>query len=278
MLPSTYKWKNEEDFSGINLIEKILNNRGLFTKEKIEAFLNPTKADLHSPYLLNDMEKAVTRIAETKIKGKHVVIYGDYDVDGITSTSVLYMFLKRCSYDVSYYIPDRQTEGYGLNKDALAKINTYADLIITVDTGIAATEELEFANSIGLDIIITDHHECQEQLPNGYCIINPKRKDSTYPFDSLAGVGVTFKLIHALAIYYNIEETIWEYIDLVALGTIADVVPLIHEKEQGIFFPAPACYSGSRKARPSRPIGRSMLPLPCLQRWDKFQNRETMKP
>ncbi|MDF2878670.1 MAG: recJ, partial [Clostridia bacterium] len=229
MLPNTYKWKIKKTNKGVDLIESVLNNRGIHGKEEIKQFLKPTKEALHSPYLLNDMRMAVDRIIQTKEAEKHIVIYGDYDVDGITSTSVLYMFLKRCDYQVSYYIPDRQTEGYGLNKEALERISSYADLVITVDTGIAAVEELDFANSIGLDVIITDHHECQEQLPKGYCIINPKRKDSTYPFEALAGVGVTFKLIHALAIYYNIEETIWDYIDLVALGTIADVVPLIHE-------------------------------------------------
>jgi single-stranded-DNA-specific exonuclease len=229
MLPNTYKWKIKKTNRDVDLIESILNNRGICGKEEIERFLKPTKEALHSPYLLNDMQKAVDRIVQTKEAEKHIVIYGDYDVDGITSTSILYMFLKRCGYRVSYYIPDRQTEGYGLNKDALEQISSYSDLVITVDTGIAAVEELVFANSIGLDVIITDHHECQEQLPKGYCIINPKRKDSTYPFEALAGVGVTFKLIHALAIHYGIEEAIWDYIDLVALGTIADVVPLIHE-------------------------------------------------
>ncbi|WP_069997367.1 single-stranded-DNA-specific exonuclease RecJ [Cellulosilyticum sp. I15G10I2] len=229
MLPSTYKWKIDSDYTGVNLIEKILNNRGICGEDQIRKFLNPTSEGLHSPYLLNDMTKAVERIVQCRQDHKHIVIYGDYDVDGITSTSILYMFLKKAQYDVSYYIPNRQTEGYGLNKDAIAKISEYADLIITVDTGIAAVEELAFANTIGIDVIITDHHECQDDLPKGYCIINPKRKDSTYPFDALAGVGVTFKLIHALAIYDHIEEEIWEYIDLVALGTIADVVPLIHE-------------------------------------------------
>ena len=229
MLPITYRWRKESDSAGRNIIERILSNRGVCKKEEIQSFLNPNRQELHSPYLLNDMDKAVARIVEMQEQKKHLVIYGDYDVDGITSTSVLYMFLKSMDYDVSYYIPNRQTEGYGLNKEAIAKINEYADLIITVDTGIAAVEELAFANSLGLDIIITDHHECQEVLPEAYCIINPKRKDCKYPFDALAGVGVTFKLIHALALYYQKEERIWQYIDLVALGTIADVVPLIGE-------------------------------------------------
>ncbi len=229
MLPNTYKWKIDTQYTGANLIEEILCHRGIYGKEQVDKFLSPTREELHSPYLLNDMKKAVERITQCKQNHKHIVIYGDYDVDGITSTSILYMFLKKAHYDVSYYIPNRQTEGYGLNKEAIAKISEYADLIITVDTGIAAIEELEFAGSIGIDIIITDHHECQDEMPKGYCVINPKRKDSTYPFNALAGVGVTFKLIHALAIHEHIEEEIWEYIDLVAIGTIADVVPLIHE-------------------------------------------------
>lgn len=229
MLPNTYRWKTDTLHTQENFIQQILNKRGISDLEQVDKFLYPSMDDLHSPYLLNDMEKAVERISECKSTQKHIVIYGDYDVDGITSTSILYMFLKKAEYNISYYIPNRQTEGYGLNKEALAKIATYADLVITVDTGIAAVEEVDFANDLGLDMIITDHHECQEQLPKAYCIINPKRKDSTYPFDALAGVGVTFKLIHAIAIDQQIEESIWEYMDLVALGTIADVVPLTNE-------------------------------------------------
>lgn len=136
------------------------------------------------------------------------------------------MFLEERGYEVSYYIPNRQTEGYGLNKEAICKISEYASLLITVDTGIAAINEVEYANSLGLKVIITDHHECQEKLPEAYCIINPKRPDTTYPFESLAGVGVAFKLIHALALKEDCEEKIWKYIDIVALGTVADVVPL----------------------------------------------------
>ncbi|MGL6174790.1 MAG: single-stranded-DNA-specific exonuclease RecJ [Cellulosilyticaceae bacterium] len=228
MLPSKYKWNGKSNTKA-PIIEKILDNRGIYGEEARQKFLHPCREHLNDPYLLNDMDRAIERIRQTKSAQNQIVIYGDYDVDGVTSTSILYMFLKSQGYKVSYYIPNRQTEGYGLNKEAIKKISEYAQLVITVDTGIAATEEVAYANEIGLDIIITDHHECQEVLPKAYCIINPKRPDSTYPFESLAGVGVTFKLIHALALRENVEDEIWQYLDIVSLGTVADVVPLADE-------------------------------------------------
>lgn len=232
LLPNKYKWHKKKEMQTGTILERILQGRGIKEEADIQNFLNPTREQMHSPYLLNDMDKAVERINRAKKNKEHIVIYGDYDVDGVTSTSILYMFLKEENYDVSYYIPNRTEEGYGLNKGALEKIRKYSTLVITVDTGIAANEEVAFGNTIGLDIIITDHHECQEELPKAYCTINPKRHDTTYPFDCLAGVGVTFKLIHALAIKADVEDKIWKYIDIVALGTVADVVPL--EKENRI--------------------------------------------
>ncbi|MEG1148980.1 MAG: single-stranded-DNA-specific exonuclease RecJ, partial [Niameybacter sp.] len=203
-------------------------------------------------YLLNDMDKAVQRIEQTKLANEHIVIYGDYDVDGVTSTSILYMFLSEQGYSVSYYIPNRTEEGYGLNVGAIEKISKYASLVITVDTGIAATGEVAFAKELGLDMIITDHHECQEILPDALCVINPKRHDTTYPFDSLAGVGVTFKLIHAIALKENVEDKIWKYIDIVALGTIADVVPL--EKENRVIT-----YLGFKQMKETEHLGLRAL-------------------
>ena len=236
LLPSKYKWQSQIDDTDGNIIEKILYRRGIKDHQEIERFLAPSKEQLHSPYLLNDMDKAVKRIQQAKAEEEHIVIYGDYDVDGVTSTSILYMFLKEQGYHVSYYIPNRTEEGYGLNKGAIGMIKEYSSLMITVDTGIAAKEEVEFGNEIGMDIIITDHHECQETLPPAFCVLNPKRPDTTYPFDSLAGVGVTFKLIHALAIAEDAVEKIWKYLDIVALGTIADVVPLRDENRIITYF------------------------------------------
>lgn len=229
MLPGVYKWQIDEADYQKNIIQTILRKRGIETEKDIQAYLNPDKKNLHSPYLLNDMKKAVDRITLALHAQEEIVVYGDYDVDGITSTSILYMFLKSQGYKVSYYIPDRLSEGYGLNQSALKDIANKSKLVITVDTGIAAVSEVEYAKELGIDIIITDHHECQEVLPDAYCIINPKRNDSTYPFKYLAGVGVTFKLIHALAIEHQIEDQIWQYIDIVALGTVADIVSLTGE-------------------------------------------------
>ena len=226
LLPSRYRWQKKDVAIEGKIIDKILYGRNIKGNEAIQAFLLPNKEQMHSPYLLNDMHQAVERVRRAKAQSEHIVIYGDYDVDGVTSTSILYMFLKEQGYSVSYYIPSRTEEGYGLNTSAIEKIRAYAALIITVDTGIAANQEVAFANSIGLDIIITDHHECQEDLPEAYCVLNPKRKDSAYPFDCLAGVGVTFKLMHGVALVEEVEDKIWKYMDIVALGTVADVVPL----------------------------------------------------
>ena len=260
MLPNKYKWHVAPEQVDGNLIEKILYRRGMKADLEIDRYLAPSKEQLHSPYLLNDMDLAVKRIRAAKQNDEHIVIYGDYDVDGVTSTSILYMFLKEQGYKVSYYIPNRTEEGYGLNKGAIKLIHDYSSLMITVDTGIAATEEVAFANEIGIDIIITDHHECQEELPKAFCVINPKRHDTIYPFDSLAGVGVTFKLIHAIALEEDAEEKIWKYIDIVALGTIADVVPLRDENRVITYF-------GFKQMMETRHLGLKAL-LDIIQKGD----------
>lgn len=213
-------------------IISILNNRGINNIEIVNRFLNPRKEDFYDPFLLRDMGKAVKRIEEAMVKKQKVTIYGDYDVDGITSTSCLYLFLKELGIQVDYYIPDRLKEGYGINIEALKYIkDNGTQLVITVDTGITAVEESKYAKDIELDMIITDHHECQEELPQAIAIIDPKQKNCSYPFDKLAGVGVAFKLIQALArsIESINEDIIWKYLDIVAIGTVADIVPLIDE-------------------------------------------------
>ena len=252
LLPNNCKWQLRETTQAGTIIERILHGRGISEPTDIYSFLHPTQEQMHSPYLLNDMAKAIDRIQEAKEKKEHIVIYGDYDVDGVTSTSILYMFLKEQGYDVSYYIPNRTEEGYGLNNGAIEKISHYGKLVITVDTGIAAVDEVAYGRELGLDMIITDHHECQDTLPEAYCIINPKRPDTTYPFDALAGVGVTFKVIHALSIREAVEEKIWKYIDIVALGTVADVVPL--EKENRIIT-----YLGFKQMQQSTHLGIKAL-------------------
>lgn len=212
------------------ILATILVNRGIIEKVHIDRFLNPNIHNLHDPFLMKDMNLAVDRIMKACQNHEKITIYGDYDVDGITSTSVLYMFLNEIGCYVDYYIPDRIKEGYGINKDALLKIKeSGCHLIVSVDTGIVAVEEVLYAKTLGMDIIITDHHECQETLPDALAVLNPKRVDCDYPFDKLAGVGVTFKLIQAIAAMNNALDIIWKYLDIVAVGTIADIVPLQDE-------------------------------------------------
>lgn len=208
----------------------ILYNRGIRDEEAIKEFLNSDLNSLHDPYLLKDMDKAVERIKLAKENGEKITIYGDYDVDGITSIAVLYKQLSLLGFEVDYYVPDRMQEGYGVNKEALDKIKARGTgLIITVDTGITAVEETEYARELGMDIIITDHHECKESIPGAYAAIDPKRKDCSYPFKNLAGVGVAFKLIQALDENSDIGALTEKYADLVCLGTVADISPLVDE-------------------------------------------------
>ena len=214
-----------------SLLARILINRGITNKEQIRKFLEPTRNDFYNPYLIKDMEIAVERIIKAVRNKEKVIIYGDYDVDGITSTTVLKKFLKDLDLDVSYYIPNRLNEGYGLNKLAIEKIvNEKYTLMITVDCGISGIEEIEYATSKGLEVIVTDHHEPGEILPKALAVIDNKRKDSKYPFRDLAGVGVTFKLCQAIGIKLGLkEETYLKYLDIVCVGTISDIVPLVDE-------------------------------------------------
>ena len=213
------------------LLAKILLNRNIDTDDKIEKFLYPKLEDLNSPYLFKDMEKAVNRI-EKALSGKEkITIYGDYDVDGITSITVLKSFLDEIDANVDYYLPNRLSEGYGLNNLALDKIKENGtQLLITVDCGISAYNEVAYAKSLGMDVIVTDHHECPEILPEAIAVIDAKRNDDTYPFNSLAGVGVSFKLVQAVCEKLKLPaETYLKYLDIVCLGTVADIVPLIEE-------------------------------------------------
>lgn len=213
------------------LLARVLVNRGINTDEKIQKFLYPSLDDLNDPYMLNDMDVAVKRINQAIEQKEKITIYGDYDVDGITSITILKRFLDENGIIVDYYLPNRLEEGYGLNNNALQKIKERGTtLLITVDCGISAYDEIEFAKSLGIDVIVTDHHECPAVLPDTFAVVDPKRPDSTYPFNSLAGVGVTFKLIHALSISMNLpSESYLKYLDIVCLGTVADIVPLIEE-------------------------------------------------
>ena len=210
------------------VIGKIIVNRHVVNDEDVRIFITPTRDDFHNPFLFKGMDIAVDRIIKAINNKEKILIYGDYDVDGITSTTVLKKYLMDRGISVDTYIPNRLHEGYGLNKKAIDTIKERnIDLIITVDCGISAIEEVDYAVRLGMDIIVTDHHEVGEKLPNALAVIDAKRKDNTYPFRALAGVGVVFKLIQALSIKLEIKpEEYLKYLDLVCVGTISDIVPL----------------------------------------------------
>ena len=214
-----------------NDVLKILYSRGIKTKKEIYNFLNPKLDNLGNPYDLQDMENAIKIITEAVKENKNIWIYGDYDVDGITSTSILYLSLKEIgAKNINFYIPIRD-EGYGLNNEALKKIkDAGGDLVITVDCGIVSFNEIEFANSINLPIIVTDHHNLQgKNVPKALAVINPKRKENKFKIDFLAGVGTIFMVILALFEFYGKKQEAYKYLDLVAIGTIADIVPLLED-------------------------------------------------
>ncbi len=209
---------------------KVLLNRGIRDPEAAARFLNPRLEDLHDPFLLKDMDRAVERIKKAIKDKEKVTIYGDYDVDGITAVSILYRFLTSLGCDTGYYIPDRLGEGYGLSTEAVEKaLSGGSSLLITVDCGITAVEEVDLAVKKGTDVIITDHHQCKEVLPKALAVVSPTRPDSAYPFRELAGVGVVFKLITAVCNDLSLGQAYLDFMDMVALGTVADIVLLLDE-------------------------------------------------
>ena len=223
---------------GINpIIARLLYNRGYTTPDAAKSFIYMESEMLHNPFMMKDMQLGVDRIRRAVEGGEKITVYGDYDVDGVTSVCTLYLYLKSLGADINYYIPNRAGEGYGVSSaaiDAIAEDGT--TLIITVDTGITANAEVDYAKGVGVDFVITDHHECRDDIPNAAAVINPHRPDCPYPFKELAGVGVVFKLICAYeesAFSKNrraaAEKIFSEYSDLVAIGTIADVMPIKDE-------------------------------------------------
>ncbi len=218
----------------------LLYNRGYRTAEDAMRFLHFEEENLHDPYLLRDMDKATERIFRAIENREKICVYGDYDVDGVTAVSTVYLYLTSLGADVCIKIPKRDGEGYGVSCNAVkALAENGVSLIITVDTGITAYGEVSFAKELGVDFVITDHHECREDLPEAYAVVNPHRHDCEYPFKELAGVGVVFKLVCALEmkrcrqsgepIENALRQVCLEYCDLVALGTIADVMSIVDE-------------------------------------------------
>ncbi|MFX3634872.1 MAG: single-stranded-DNA-specific exonuclease RecJ [Candidatus Pristimantibacillus sp.] len=224
-------WNNEveqqakqlsEALSISPLVAKLLVQRGYRDVESAETFLRGGTEHMHDPYLLKDMAAAVSRIKDAAANNDKIRIYGDYDADGVSSTSLLVHVFRELGYLFDYYIPHRALEGYGLNRGALElAASDGVKLIVTVDTGISACDEIEYAKQLGIDVVVTDHHEPPELIPAACAVVNPKRHDCLYPFKGLAGVGVAFKLAHAL-----MDRPPMEWTDIVCLGTIADLMPL----------------------------------------------------
>ena len=233
--------KMAEELGRSRFFAALLYNRGYQTTEEALRFLHFEKENLHDPYLLCDMEDATERIFKAIENNERICVYGDYDVDGVTAVSTLYLYLTSLGAEVLIKIPKRDGEGYGVSTAAIEKLaDMGVDLIITVDTGITACDEVLFAKEeYGIDFVITDHHECREELPEACAVVNPHRRDCPYPFKELAGVGVVFKLVCALeikrcraegcSIEDGLRDICLKYVDLVALGTIADVMPIVDE-------------------------------------------------
>ena len=221
----------QEKYNINKLLATILSNRGIIEEKQIKKFLDPKRTDFYNPFLMPDMESAVNRILKAIENNEKIIIYGDYDVDGITSVTVLKSFFQDRGIHVDEYIPNRLNEGYGLNKTAIEKISKQKYmLMITVDCGISAIEEIDYANQLGIETIVTDHHEPGNELPKALAVVDAKRKENKYPCRNLAGVGVVFKLIQALSIKLNLDEKEYlKYLDIVCVGTISDIVPLEDE-------------------------------------------------
>lgn len=227
-----------KEFGIHRIISQMIANRHIASLEEARSYLYPSLNDLRSPFLMQDMKIGVSRLLKAIYDGEGIVIYGDYDADGITSVVILYKFIKELTPHVSYYIPDRVQEGYGLKIPVIDQFKSKnVKLIITVDCGVSDVEQIAYAKSIGIDTIVLDHHEITDQLPVAVACINPNRPDCSFPFKHLAGVGIAFYFLIALRGSLR-KEGFWkdgqypnlkEYLDIVALGTIGDIAPLVRE-------------------------------------------------
>ena len=247
--------RREMELAGMPpLCAAVLCARGLDTEEKASAFLAHDPGLLHDPFLLRDMGAAAARITEALKKRQTIAVYGDYDVDGITSTCLLTEFLREQGGKVVSYIPDRIEEGYGLNPHAIDRLSGQGvKLIVTVDCGITANEEVEYARGLGLDVVITDHHHCKNDLPAAVAVVDPRRADCDYPFPELAGVGVALKVALALTPEHRRELVLRRYVELAAIGTVSDVMRLTDENRAIVRMGL------SRLARTRRPGLRALL-------------------
>ncbi len=231
-LPESDKVQSlSESINTPEIVSTILIQRGIDTYDKAKKYFSPQLSDLYDPYLMKDMDLAVDRVLKALDENQKILVYGDYDVDGTTSVSLMYLFLKSLTENVGFYIPDRHQEGYGVSEEGIqyAAENGY-NLIITLDCGIKAIEQVNNANDKGIDVIVCDHHLPDIELPNAIAVLDPQRPDCNYPFSYLSGCGVGFKLVQALAQKLAIpEDQVFSYLDLVAVSIAADIVPIIDE-------------------------------------------------
>lgn len=257
MIDSKYKWQLDQpaDSSVVDKLAKDANidpfmaktliQRGITSADAVEDFLNPSVSAFHDPFLMHDMHKGIERIQQAVENGEHITVYGDYDADGITSTTVMYETLSDLGADVDYYIPNRFTEGYGPNVEAFQKIiQKGTSLIVTVDNGVAGNQAIVAANELHCDVVVTDHHSLPEKLPDAYAIIHPRVKNENgdaYPFGDLCGAGVAFKVAQAL-----MDEVPSDLIDITAIGTVADVVSLRDENRAIVKFGVQAISNSQR--------------------------------
>lgn len=212
-------------------IAELLAIRGIETYDDAKLFFRPTIDRIHDPFLMKDMDQAADRLALAIRDGERVLVYGDYDVDGTTATSCLYIFLKKFGVDVDYYIPHRFKEGYGINPDGIKYAeDTGSHLIVSVDCGITAIKEALVAKEKGIDLIICDHHNVGDEIPDALAVLDPKRPDCTYPFDGLSGAGVGFKLIQGTISRLGLPKKVaYQFLDLVAISIASDIVPIVDE-------------------------------------------------
>ena len=245
------QWHFLSDEPPADIVELLLVQRGLTGAER-DAFMQPSLTQLHDPFALPDMEAAVAKLEWALTWLQPVTVFGDYDCDGVTSTVLLYTLLQKAGLQVDYHVPHRIDDGYGLTSDGVEKVHARGSrLIVTVDNGIAATEAIEKANVLGMEVIVTDHHKQEGELPPACAVVNPNRKDNEYPFQGIAGVGVAYKLCCALAPRIlssdEADSFLQEALDLVTLGTVADMVPLVDENRvlvaQGL-----SCVASSKRA------------------------------
>nr|WP_231921693.1 single-stranded-DNA-specific exonuclease RecJ [Levilactobacillus zymae] len=245
MIAAQYQWNNQhvdqpsataqalaKEAQVSPIVAQILQNRGVDTAAAVQAFLNPGPEQLHDAFLLHDMQKGIDRIEDAIAADQQITIYGDYDADGVTSTSIMYETLNELGAKVNYYIPNRFTDGYGPNVAAFQKlIAAGTQLFVTVDNGVAGNAAIAAANEAGVDVVVTDHHDLPQELPAAYAIIHPRYPGAEYPFGGLSGAGVAFKVAQALR-----EEIPQDLLDLAAIGTVADLVPVVDENRVLVYF------------------------------------------